>query len=516
MLSDTGRPGFSYFLNTPCEDWDVLQYHKAWKAAKLTMDKASLRYIHAATHGTTSTHVTEQAKIYIKSTTKDTEILYNDQAWKQVNVKSALILKLFFSFFMCLSVNHLISYQHNSSKQEPNKETIETLRRKRDYDEFFDEEPDESSSIEAEPHDEFDEDKFLKELITIEEVTNPVVKKLLNYGEGIARYKIIFLPEGNKQDPIKNLLTSQEWATSEHDWQMAEEKIIGSFSVAIPADIVNLLIKYDEAIKEHTIGFGSNVNKISLVINENPFEKGRTEYVFQRDWLLHWVQLVYTSFITCFQMPTDFFHDASLSEYAYRDRLINKLWEDIFLDVNPAIYMRTGEVENIDRKNQKDGSRPPGQKRATGWSHDAILMVKFLSKDIQVGFGEVVGNPCKHDDNKLNEDREKMLKVAKIIIRKKVQKKDLERLETFGIQRDFFIYSAHWVNGLYLVDQVNGFTIPDTANQLDELSSIIKAMLEFKYRIINLTNHIKSLLKHRPKTFGYRKAIDESAVDSSP
>nr|CAG8608197.1 5220_t:CDS:2 [Entrophospora candida] len=42
MLSDTGRPGFSYFLNTPCEDWDVLQYHKAWKAAKLTMDKASV------------------------------------------------------------------------------------------------------------------------------------------------------------------------------------------------------------------------------------------------------------------------------------------------------------------------------------------------------------------------------------------------------------------------------------------------------------------------------------------
>jgi len=87
---------------------------------------------------------------------------------------------------------------------------IIALRRKRDYDEFFDEEPDESSSIEAEPHNEFDEDKSLKELITIEEVTNPVVKKLLNYGEGIARYKIIFLSEDNKQDPIKNLLTSQE------------------------------------------------------------------------------------------------------------------------------------------------------------------------------------------------------------------------------------------------------------------------------------------------------------------
>ena len=65
-----------------------------------------------------------------------------------------------------------------------------------------------------------------------------------------------------------------------------------------------------------------------------------------------------------------------------------------------------GEIENIDRKNQKDCSRTTGQQRAIGWSHDAILMIKFLSKDIQIGFGEVVGNPCKHDDFKMNEDRD--------------------------------------------------------------------------------------------------------------
>ncbi|CAG8745769.1 5228_t:CDS:2, partial [Funneliformis caledonium] len=226
-------------------------------------------------------------------------------------------------------------------------------------------------------------------------------------------------------------------------------------------------------------------------------------------------------------MPIDFFHDACLSEYAYRDRIINKLWEDVFLDVSPAIYMRTGEIENNDRKNQKDCSRPTGQQRAIGWFHDAILMMKFLSKEIQIGFGEVVGNPCKHDDSKMNEDREKLLKamqlslynLRKLLLERQIQQEDLKKLETFGIlvyKRDFFIYSTHWVNGLYLVDQVNGFTIPNTANQLNELSIIINVMLEFKYRVINLKNHINSLLKDKPKFFGYRKTIGELAVDSSP
>ena len=56
----------------------------------------------------------------------------------------------------------------------------------------------------------------------------------------------------------------------------------------------------------------------------------------------------------------------------------------------------------------------------------------------------------------------------------------------FNLERDFFIYSTHWINGLYLVDQVNGFTIPDTANQLNELSTIIGVMLELKVFFIFL------------------------------
>jgi hypothetical protein len=44
MLSDISEPGpcFEYFLNTPCNDWDVVQYHEFWKNSSLGLDKASV------------------------------------------------------------------------------------------------------------------------------------------------------------------------------------------------------------------------------------------------------------------------------------------------------------------------------------------------------------------------------------------------------------------------------------------------------------------------------------------
>ncbi|RHZ81994.1 hypothetical protein Glove_115g92 [Diversispora epigaea] len=42
MLSEIKEPGpgFEYFLNTPCQSWDAIQYHEAWKNNNLVLDKA--------------------------------------------------------------------------------------------------------------------------------------------------------------------------------------------------------------------------------------------------------------------------------------------------------------------------------------------------------------------------------------------------------------------------------------------------------------------------------------------
>ena len=47
---------------------------------------------------------------------------------------------------------------------------------------------------------------------------------------------------------------------------------------------------------------------------------------------------------------------------------------------------------------------------AGSWFRDAILSMNVSQSEIQVVFGEVVGNAYYHDDVKMNVDREKILK----------------------------------------------------------------------------------------------------------
>ena len=39
----TQKPGFSYFISTPCEDWDALEYHREWQAKKYEMSKTKVK-----------------------------------------------------------------------------------------------------------------------------------------------------------------------------------------------------------------------------------------------------------------------------------------------------------------------------------------------------------------------------------------------------------------------------------------------------------------------------------------
>ena len=69
-----------------------------------------------------------------------------------------------------------------------------------------------------------------------------------------------------------------------------------------------------------------------------------------------------------------------------------------------------GEVENTGQKSKKNSERCPGQHWSIGWCHDAILIMKVMCLDLQVAFGEVVGNACDTDDAKRDGDWEKLLK----------------------------------------------------------------------------------------------------------
>ncbi|CAG8583763.1 2094_t:CDS:10 [Paraglomus occultum] len=310
----------------------------------------------------------------------------------------------------------------------------------------------------------------------MEEPSSDVIKLTTLSGTGIGRYQILFLAEHNIYHPHRKLFTNEEWITMESNWSKIETKITESLP-EIDANIKLLLERYTKVIKDATTGVYIDLNIIEgNICNKSPFEEDH-EYRFERDYPLRWVQLVYNAL---------------------------------------------GEVENEDRKRQLDLSRCLEKRRTNlgSWCHDAILVMKVGSKHVQVAFGEVIGNAFKHDDKKWQDDKEKMLKAMQLALfnLRRLFPEGLEDLETYGLlvyKKEFFMYSMHWVDGIYLVDQFNGFAIPDTSRELDYLPVIIQAMIEFKNRVLKLHAHMERLYKTNTK-FRRRSNIDNSIVFASP
>ncbi|KAG9305137.1 hypothetical protein G9A89_002594 [Geosiphon pyriformis] len=292
--------------------------------------------------------------------------------------------------------------------------------------------------------------------------SNSAIGTLINSENAIARYRILFLPEDNIHSPIKSLFTNEEWSIMESNWEKVEKRIADSLP-EIDEDVKLLLKKYSKGIKDATINCYADLNKVEGIICKNPFEDQHS-YLFERDYHLRWVQSVYNAFILCLQTSFSPLFDPDASEYAYRSQIINYIWEALFFDVNVIAMMKT----NLDHRKSTLGN----------WHHDAVLVIKVGSMFVQVAFGEVIGNAFKRDDKKFNDDKEKMLKAMQLALfnlRKSLPEKapGLDDLETFGLlvnRKEFLMYSMHWVDGIYLVDQFDGFTIPDTSLDLENLS----------------------------------------------
>ncbi|CAJ0629037.1 13221_t:CDS:2 [Entrophospora sp. SA101] len=345
--------------------------------------------------------------------------------------------------------------------------------------------------VQEKDRDDFDinqeiENLYFQELSSFENSNNPVIERLISSNSSIARYRIVFLPECNVIDPIRSLYTDQEWSMMELNWEKVEKKMGNSF----PSFVENLqllLEKYNKAIIDATVGYYIDLNKVETTVSQSPFSDQHL-YLFARDWPLRWMQQLYTAFLTCFQTPINPLNDGTASE---------------------------GEIENIDRKKQLDLNRntKKGRTNSGSWYHDAVLIMKVGNRDVQIAFGEVIGNAFKQDEKKLNEDREKLLKAMQLALfnlRKLFPQNSsgLEDLETFGL----LVYS-----GICFVDQFNGFTMPDTPLQLGNLNEIIYIMNTFKHRVMKLQQHVESMRKSR-KNFKRRgtRHDNDSIVFASP
>ncbi|RHZ82987.1 hypothetical protein Glove_101g28 [Diversispora epigaea] len=189
--------------------------------------------------------------------------------------------------------------------------------------------------------------------------------------EEMASSEIVFLPEENDCNPIKSKFTKEKWAKLEKNWQEAETMLpIGS---GLNENVNALLKKYSDGINKITSGYNVNLNKVAVLFDESSIVNYDT-YSFTEEWPTQWIKSIYNTFLLCFQISINP-HDGGLSKYAYRDKIVNHIIEDVFLDINNVIHMKIGEIENTDLE-----------------------------------FGEVVNNAYICDDKKITENREKVLK----------------------------------------------------------------------------------------------------------
>ncbi|CAG8683227.1 8347_t:CDS:2 [Funneliformis mosseae] len=360
------------------------------------------------------------------------------------------------------------------------------------------------------------------EMLRCTEVSDSILaKKLAEFGKGFARYNIIFLPECNKNDLLRATF-DEEWQTFENFFNKTEEEITSKISPI--KKVENILYKYREALLNATDGGYVEID--SVFINYN-YQDG---YKFRRHWLENWVNDVYRKFLICFQLSRHVLNDKSSSEYQYRDWFVNLLLEDLFLDINSLIRLTTGEVENIHRKNQKNLSKLPEDRRQIGWYHDGILTVNINGVEEYIGILEVVGNAIVEDHVKMIADRDKILKAMRLALFQlehtlrnngiSDEKQLKHNLETFGIlvdRRDFIIYVMHYYEGVYLVDESDlSFIIPDTPMQLYLIEDVIKKLLAFRARVEYLNTWIKIQLRDTASASRRHLRRITTAVDLSP
>ncbi|CAG8750491.1 17129_t:CDS:2, partial [Acaulospora morrowiae] len=117
-----------------------------------------------------------------------------------------------------------------------------------------------------------------------------------------------------------------------------------------------------------------------------------------------------------FDAPTNLLLDPDQCELSYRENFVNPTIVKVFDDIMFLIKVKTGEVENLSNKTQRNETRQYKQRVSIGCSQDGIYSINVNAVVLEVGFLEVIGNALYADIKKLNNDTEKVLKCMQISI----------------------------------------------------------------------------------------------------
>ncbi|CAG8528691.1 10922_t:CDS:10 [Rhizophagus irregularis] len=291
----------------------------------------------------------------------------------------------------CEKAVHSVNFYGDSHKIESiNNGSILDTKRKRSQETS---KPEKNSKRKKKDHNISDTDESMSDdCMELPSVANSVTaKKLSEIGEGIARYSVIFLPECHKNDILRSKFSDYEWRNFENIFCKKDIEI--SAKIVPPLDKVEQILKeYNESIDNATDGVYVDLDSFDMLSTLEACSKRR---------------------------------------------------------INQRIPISNGEIENTDRKNQKDLSKLPEDRRPTGWFHDGIIKININGNNLQVGFLEVVGNAIVKDHKKIIGDLQKILKEKGVVDEKKLR----QMIETFGIlvdRRDFAFFAMNYYDGAYL------------------------------------------------------------------
>ncbi|CAB5128613.1 unnamed protein product [Rhizophagus irregularis] len=322
--------------------------------------------------------------------------------------------------------------------------------------------------------------------------STPKVEILANFEtkSHLERYNIICLfdIEFTYTKKLLTVLSIKQIQRLKNEWieaekSLSQEKIEDSWNkCTLKKQVDDYLKILDEKMDRNT--FFIDFNELYTAFMMQP----SNEYQHQNNYELFWCQDLYKRMTLQFLRNRSVLKDKTASEFRYRDELVNHLLSTIFYDVEDAIWIDTGEIENRTRKRQRNFSKAENEREQLGDKHDGVIYMNVHGSKVEVGFFEVVGNALINDNSFKNDDLIKLLKAMMISLRyQHAYSKDTSNLQSFSIlvyECEYHFLSMHLINNMYVVDEYNAFILPNSSVCFSEIGNAVEVIKKFKLRMI--------------------------------
>nr|CAG8619539.1 12036_t:CDS:10 [Entrophospora candida] len=298
-------------------------------------------------------------------------------------------------------------------------------------------------------------------------------------------------------NPVNKIFTTSEkellkgfWDTSEGSYQF------NTYDPKWEEIIKPLLNTYGGAFIEPKSMLDDVLMNLDIVM-EKPYNG---VFNYKQHYILLWVQDLYKRFILNFKAPLNKLTDSKQSEFSYREDFISPILARAFDDLD-TIRFRTGEIENMLTKKQRNETEQQKSRIRLGCNQDGIIEISLNATDLEIGFMEVVGSAIEIDFKKLGEDTEKVFKAMQIsvfyqrlyFLQRGATEDKIKFIESYGIvvyQRVITIYTMHRIpEGIYIVDILMQFSIPEIKNDFYMIEELIEKIYFFKK---NASDHAES------------------------